>query len=122
MNCSICTAYLREKNKCPGCRKPDDSKPVTRVICKIKTCENLQKGSARFCFECEQFPCNNLKHLDKRYRAKYNMSMIENLGDIKEKNMKEFLEAQEGKYECPKCGDVICVHNDKCYSCGYEQR
>jgi uncharacterized radical SAM superfamily Fe-S cluster-containing enzyme len=20
MNCSICSAYLREKNKCPGCR------------------------------------------------------------------------------------------------------
>ena len=23
MNCGICYGYLREKNKCPGCRKRD---------------------------------------------------------------------------------------------------
>lgn len=31
MNCSICMAYLREKNKCPGCRGNDIDKPITRV-------------------------------------------------------------------------------------------
>jgi len=66
MNCGICMAYLRDKNKCPGCRGDDFNKPVTRAKCKIKNCVFFQTGAARYCFECEQFPCNNLKHLDKR--------------------------------------------------------
>lgn len=49
------------------------------------------------------------------------MSMIENLKDLKEKSMKQFLETQEEKYECPKCGGIISVHNGKCYTCGYNR-
>ena len=60
MNCSICMAYLRKRNKCPGCREPDINKPITRVICKIKTCEILTKNQLTFCDECEKFPCDNL--------------------------------------------------------------
>ena len=41
MNCCVCMAYLREKNKCPGCRGTDVNKPITRVRCKLKTCEIL---------------------------------------------------------------------------------
>jgi hypothetical protein len=54
-------AYLRERNKCPGCRGSDEKKPITRVKCRIKTCRVLNK----FCYKCEKFPCNDLKHLDK---------------------------------------------------------
>ena len=84
MNCSICMAYLRDKNKCPGCRGSDAHKPVTRVKCKIKACDILQKEKIKYCFQCEKFPCGNMEHLDKRYRTKYDMSMVENLEDIKE--------------------------------------
>src|SRR3989337_763605 len=95
MNCGICMAFLREKNKCPSCRGPDGGKAVTVLRCKMKTCENFQKGKATFCFECDEFPCKNLKHLDKRYRIKYAMSMIENLQELKDKGMETFLEHQE---------------------------
>ncbi len=76
MNCGICVAYLREKSKCPGCRGDDSNKPVTRVRCKIKTCEVFRKENVEFC-DCENFPCENLNHLDTRYKNNYNMSMIE---------------------------------------------
>ena len=118
MNCGICMAFLREKNRCPCCRGPDSGKAVTVIRCKIKTCKNFQKDDVKFCFECEEFPCNNLKHLDKRYRTKYNMSMVENLKELKDKGKEKFLENQENKYKCPKCGNIISVHNRKCYSCG----
>ncbi|MCJ7761177.1 DUF3795 domain-containing protein [Candidatus Bathyarchaeota archaeon] len=65
MNCGICMVFLREKNTCPGCRGPDDGKAVTVLRCKMKTCETFQKGTAKFCLECEEFPYKNLKHLDK---------------------------------------------------------
>ena len=47
----------------------------------------------------------------------FDMSTIDNLKDIKENGMDSFLQKQEEKYKCPKCGGVICVHNGKCYSC-----
>ena len=119
MNCGICMAFLREKNTCPGCRGPDDGKAVTVLRCKMKTCETFQKGNAKFCFECKDFPCKNLKHLDKRYRTKYAMSMVENLQELRDRGMETFLEHQERKYKCPKCGGVISVHRRKCYTCGY---
>ena len=37
------------------------------------------EGKVQYCYECAEFPCRSLKHLDKRYRTNYRMSMIENL-------------------------------------------
>jgi len=54
-------------------------------------CELLGKGKLRFCFECNNFPCKRLKALDKRYRMKYHMSMIDNLNFIKENGLEAFL-------------------------------
>ena len=118
MNCGICMAYLREKNKCPGCRGANADKPITRVRCKIKTCSTFQKGKARFCFECGNYPCDNLKHLDKRYRTKYNMSMIENLENIKDFGIRKFLKNEDVRWTCPRCGGTICVHKGYCVGCG----
>jgi len=118
MNCGICLAYLREKNKCPGCRGTDTNKPVTRVRCKIKTCEVNQKEKTTFCFKCKTFPCTHLKHLDERYRTKYNMSMIENLEFIKKSGIKKFIGNEKIKWACSECGGIICVHNGYCSNCG----
>jgi uncharacterized surface anchored protein len=118
MNCGICRAYLRDKNKCSGCREADTNKPITRIICKIKNCEVFQKGKAKFCFKCEKFPCNNLSHLDNRYRAKYNMSMIENLDYIKKLGVNKFIQNEKIKWTCSECGGIICVHKGYCCSCG----
>ncbi|MHC9543328.1 MAG: DUF3795 domain-containing protein [Vulcanimicrobiota bacterium] len=118
MNCSICTAYLRKKNKCSGCREPDLNIPVTRARCKIKNCEFFHKSKAEYCSECEKFPCDSLKHLDKRYRTKYSMSMIENLGNIENLGIKEFVENEKERWRCSDCGGTICVHKGCCSVCG----
>jgi hypothetical protein len=121
MNCSICMAYLREKNKCPGCQGADTHKPVTRARCKIKNCEVFQKGKARFCFKCEKFPCDILSHLDKRYRTKYNMSMIKNLENIKNLGIRKFIANEKTRWACSECGGPICVPKGYCYSCGKKE-
>jgi hypothetical protein len=64
-------------------------------------------------------PCAHLDRLDKRYRERYGMSMVENLNELKSKGMDEFLKNQQEKCRCPSCGGVICVHDNKCYACGY---
>jgi hypothetical protein len=118
MNCGICRAYLRKKNKCPGCKAADINKPVTRVRCKIKTCKYFQKGKAKFCFGCGDFPCASLKHLDKRYRNKYHMSMIENLENIRDYGIRKFVKNEVARWSCTKCSGTICVHDGFCIACG----
>ena len=118
MNCGVCLAYLREKRKCPGCHGEDTNKPVTRKKCVIKNCEMIQRSKSKFCFECENYPCKRLKQLDKRYRTKYNMSMIENLENIKKIGLSAFVENEKERWHCTTCGGVICVHRGYCLLCG----
>ena len=117
MNCGICSAYLREKNHCPGCRV-DTFKPITRVRCKIKTCRVFRNRQAKYCHQCEDFPCANLKQLDKRYRIKYNMSMIENLENIEKLGIRKFITIEKARWSCPKCKGTINVHKGVCSNCG----
>ena len=117
MNCGICYAYLRVKNTCPGCRGPDDKKAMSCARCKIKNCEVFKNGTVKFCFPCEHFPCDRVKHLDKRYRTKYGMSMIENLKNIEKSGIRSFLKSEMIKWTCPECGGTICVHKKTCTGC-----
>ena len=121
MNCAICKAYLREKNKCPGCRVKDDNKAKSCKNCVIINCEVLQKNNFNYCFKCSKIPCTRLKNLDKRYRSKYNMSMLENLIYIEDKGIEAFLEKEKQKWECPRCGGVVTCHGGVCFSCGFEK-
>jgi hypothetical protein len=116
MNCALCYAHLREKDKCPGCR----SSGVNFKYCKkciIRNCENIEKGSNKYCYGCVKYPCSRLKALDKRYRNKYNMSMLENLNEIKTKGINTFLDNQNKRWTCKNCGAILCVHKKNCVKC-----
>ena len=119
MNCAVCVAYfgytmLEEKRKsvCPGCR------PRNKECAFLKRhCALLSRNEVQFCSDCDQFPCMHLKRLDNRYRAKYNTSMIDNLNSIRNHGMEKFLYSQAEKHRCPKCGETLCVHTNRCYNC-----
>ncbi len=61
-----------------------------------------------------------MKTLDKRYRTKYHMSMIENLEFIRDNSVELFLKEEEIKWLCNECGGVICCHNGLCLNCDLE--
>lgn len=117
MNCGICTFYLRDKKKCNGCNEVCIDKPAYCLKCKIKNCETIQKSNSKLCYDCSKFPCTRLKQLDKRYRTKYSMSMIENLERIKNHGMDEFIKTEMLKWTCKTCGGIICVHKGHCLNC-----
>jgi hypothetical protein len=118
INCRVCIAYLREKNKCPGCRTNTTVKPITRMQCKIKNCDELNKNMLRFCVQCQKFPCTRIKQMDKRYRTRYHMSTIENLEGMKKMGIRKFLKNEKIRWTCPRCGGILCVHRGCCHSCG----
>lgn len=123
MNCAVCSAVLREEKhivKCPGCRGSNENKPKYCVHCVIITCKIRKSMKAKYCSDrCEEFPCKRLKALDKRYRKKYDFSMLDNLEHIAQKGIKAFVRAQERKYV--KKNRIFCIHNRKYYSAAGEQ-
>jgi hypothetical protein len=125
MNCSLCIAYQAQKNElskkgfhrqyCPGCIPRGKG-----CLHMGDTCARLAEGRVRFCHACADFPCKRLKSLDKRYRTKYHMSMIENLSAIRDNGLPAFLSDQKQRWLCPTCGGMICCHNGLCLACDLE--
>jgi len=122
MNCTLCSSYLAKKNNikekgikipyCIGCR------PRNKKCAFLKRrCALLLDNKVRYCYECSKFPCDSLKALDRRYRERYRMSMIDNLNFIKEKGIDKFLLSEKKKWQCSKCGEFICCHNGLCFKC-----
>ena len=118
MNCRLCLGYVREKNACPGCWGDDSLKMKSCAGCQRKNCEKLIAGGYDFCYQCESYPCASLKGLDKRYRTKYGMSMLENLASIQEIGIDAFMANENERWACPDCGAMLCVHRPACIVCG----
>ena len=111
INCGICVAHLRKNNPCQGCNKVDAKSPKTRVLCRIRNCTERQ---VNFCYDCDQFPCEWLIRLDKRYRVKYGMSEIENLEFIRDQGIDEFIRCEREKWQSAQ--GILCVHDKKYYN------
>ena len=124
MNCRLCWGFVREMNTCPAClriARESSQKSKYRSSCRIRNCEQLAMGRKKYCSEsCPHFPCTRLRQLDKRYRTKYGMSMVDNLEMIDEVGIRHFIQKEKVKWVCPECGEVLCVHKPQCSSCGYE--
>ncbi len=123
MNCAVCSGYLAAKHDikskgigmpyCAGCRPRDKQCAFLK-----KRCDLILNGEVEYCYQCPDYPCDNLKHIDKRYTTLYRMSMIENLEYIKQRGVERLLEREKDKWRCPECGGVICCHNGICFNCG----
>ena len=98
---------------CAGCRPRDKKCAFLK-----KTCERLLSGSMKYCYQCSDFPCASLEHIGKRYRAHFRMSIIENLECIGENGIRQFLQEQDKKWQCPECEGVIYCHNGVCFDGG----
>lgn len=110
MNCGICKAYLRRKNPCHGCNEAEQNWPKTRLNCQLRLC---QKRTDKFCYSCDEFPCDRLKRLDKRYRTRYGMSEIDNLQNIRDHGIDVFLKEESKRWISDN--GILCVHDKKYY-------
>jgi hypothetical protein len=125
MDCNICSGYLAMQHDvkkkgirmsyCSGCRPRDKKCAFLK-----KKCKRLLHHSVTFCYECPEYPCENLKSIDTRYTTFFRMSLLENLTFIKKNGMEDFLRAQKEKWRCPTCGGAICCHNGLCFHCNIE--
>ena len=122
MDCGLCSGYLAYINEipkkrgaithCAGCRARNKQCAFIKRDCSL-----LKNNKITYCFECNDYPCERLKRLDNSYITRYSTSFIGNLNSIRDDGIENFLEGQERKHSCAKCGNAICVHNRKCYKC-----
>ncbi len=123
MNCGLCSSYLaythnipKKRGKithCSGCRARKKKCAWLKG-----NCRELGSGRVQFCYECDDFPCAHLVHIDRRYRETYDTSFVRNLEDIRDHGLPIFLEHQKKRYLCRKCKkDFVSVHNGRCYAC-----
>ncbi|MHA2289831.1 MAG: DUF3795 domain-containing protein [Promethearchaeota archaeon] len=122
MYCGACRSYLilkknlfeekGRKNGCKGCRIRNKNCSFIRRDCTL-----IRKNEIDFCFECDSFPCVNLKNIDEKYAERYNVSFIENLKRNQEVGYERWLREQDDLYRCPGCGGEICVHDAECFDC-----
>ncbi len=121
--CGACRQYLLWKKDlleergykigCKGCRIRNKNCAFIR-----RDCSALRKKEIEFCYECNKFPCQNLKKIDSHYQERYNVNMINNLKRIEEIGAENWLKEQVDLYTCPECQGEICVHDAECYDCG----
>lgn len=122
MNCGVCIAYLRDKNKCCGCMNTGPNKQAHCIKCSIKFCIEHNEAEFIYCYDCRKFPCQRLKRLDKRYIQNYKTSLIENLVYISKQGIKSFLQEEENKWYCKNCGEILCIHHCECLNCKQQYR
>ena len=121
MNCGVCKSYLaysrgvlKEKGKVSHC---NSCRPRAKNCYIKRGCKKLRTNHVQSCYECTDMPCKNLEHLETRYQERYATSLVGNLMELKEKGMEQFLRTQEARFKCSNCGDVVSVHDQKCYTC-----
>ena len=119
IDCGVCYVHLKNKKPCLGCWGQDDSKPQHCRQCKIKVCA-MEQG-IDFCSSCSSFPCAIIKRLDKSYRQRYQVSLVDNALRQKRVGAKQHLSEEREKWMCVDCGGVISLHDRVCSECGKEK-
>ena len=120
MNCMVCYKHCYHKKPCAGCLNSDRGKPEHCRKCRIKDC--AAGKNITYCYECADFPCKQIKSLEKSYNSRYHASLLENSNDVKEQGMKALLEKHRRKYKCPDCGGIISLHDAECSECQHKIR
>lgn len=122
MNCATCSNYLANannlnKSQCAGCRT--SNKKCTYLFEKCTGMNHPLEGNAKakFCFECGQYPCKEIERMDRRYRGNYGISVKKNLEHIQKNGLTKFVAEQYNEHHCSRCGEMVSVHNKKCFKC-----
>lgn len=115
MNCMVCYKHCYHKKPCAGCIPGDEGKPKHCRKCKIKDC--VREKELSYCYECPEYPCRQLRSLERSYNTRYHASLVENSRMVQAQGGEAFMEKQKEKFTCSKCGGIISIHDAECSEC-----
>ncbi len=122
--CGACPS-LKIRKTCLGCGSEDrKQKRKSKWSCGIRRC-CFEDKNLNFCIDCADFPCKKIDKLKNSHTNKskfrYRHEIYDNLKNIKEYGIENWLKEQERKYKCPQCKGNLVWYEYKCESCDYEQ-
>jgi hypothetical protein len=84
--------------------------------CKIVKC--LEVNRMDFCYECSEYPdCKKFREIADSC-LKHGENLMDNLNKIKAGKVEEWLEEENEKWRCHKCGKPIAMQLTECHWCG----
>ena len=88
------------------------------VVILKKKCDLLLNKEVSFCFECPNYPCENLERITAKYKSQYSFeyNFIDNLRKIKNEGPSKVISELKKIHICDKCGEILCIHNGLCYN------
>ena len=98
---------------CTGCGELDEHS--WGIGCKTAICCDNHK--VEFCFECKEFPCEELHKMVKDPYPHHH-SAIKELLRMKEVGVDKWLEEQEKRWSCEECGEPFSWYWKNCLKCG----
>ncbi len=102
-----------ESLRCQGCKS--EVVCIYCAGCAIRQCAQSRK--LEFCFECEEYPCAGLVAF-RNDGTSHHAIVLRNQQFIRDQGWERWLEAQQGRWTCPKCGAGFCWYDQKCKNCG----
>ena len=115
MNCMVCYRHCYHKKPCAGCLEGDRGKPEHCRACKIKDC--IKEKGLSYCFQCPEYPCTQIKNLERSYNRRYQASRMENSRHVQDHGLESFMEEQKKRYTCKRCKGIISLHDRECSEC-----
>lgn len=115
MDCMVCYKHLKPKNACKGCLCSNENKPEHCRKCLVKDC--VKEKEITYCFECREFPCKQIKNLEKSYIKRYRTSLIQNSITVKNDGLECFMIKEKERWTCEKCDGIISLHDTECSEC-----
>lgn len=118
VNCAICYVHANPRKygkACGGCLADGQGKPQHCLTCKIKQC--IAEKGATHCFNCGNMPCKLVKNLDKSYRKRYRVSIVENNLAVLKSGISQFMVQERDKWTCSHCGGAISLQDGICGEC-----
>jgi len=98
---------------CHGCKSNQNA--IYCIDCVFKRCAESKK--IEFCYQCSNFPCSKLLEFRKD-KYHHHSIVLKNLKTIKEKGLDLWLNEQEERWKCIKCGSLFTWYEKLCRNCG----
>lgn len=102
-----------EETLCDGCGAERKSKHCSEM-CTFIDCK--QKKGVRFCTECNEFPCQELK--DFRSKMPHRAEIIDSQYRMQEIDIENWLTEMKDYFSCQQCKTVNSAYHLACRKCG----
>jgi len=104
--------------RCDGCLSENVFEPCIDCRHGFRAC--AAERNVTWCFECPDLPCRRLEAFRDVHVVdgiSHHENVVENLRYAREHGVKRFVEDQERRGRCPRCGRRLYWHQRRCPEC-----